>query len=74
MAAPLPPPLARRDETVVEELHGHRIADPYRWLEDPDAPATQAFVAAQNERFRAYLQQATFRDKARVSVSLTPMR
>jgi len=26
------PPARRLD--LVEELHGHRVADPYRWLED----------------------------------------
>ena len=34
---------------LVEELHGHRIADPYRWLEEPDDPRTKAWTAAQDE-------------------------
>jgi prolyl oligopeptidase len=33
---------------LVEELHGHRIADPYRWLEDPADPRTEAWSAAQD--------------------------
>lgn len=55
-------PAVRRDESVVETLHGHAIADPYRWLEDPDAPETAAFVDAQNELTHAYLGQSTVKD------------
>ena len=38
-------PPADRDDTV-EVLHGTRFADPYRYLEDPDAARTIAFVDA----------------------------
>src|SRR3954447_20262968 len=34
---------------LVEDLHGHRVADPYRWLEDDDDPRTTAWTAAQDE-------------------------
>jgi prolyl oligopeptidase len=47
-------PESRRDD-VVETLHGHQIADPYRWLEDPDAPDTQDWVRRQNEFTEAEL-------------------
>jgi prolyl oligopeptidase len=40
---------------VVEVLHGVAVADPYRWLEDGDAPDTQAWVAGQNGHTRAVL-------------------
>jgi len=33
---------------VVETLHGARVADPYRWLEDPGSAQTREWVAAQN--------------------------
>ncbi len=35
---------------VVDQLHGQAVADPYRYLEDPQQPQTQAWVEAQ----RAY--------------------
>jgi prolyl oligopeptidase len=33
---------------LVETLHGHRVADPYRWLEDPTDPRTKEWSAAQD--------------------------
>ena len=32
----------------VDELHGVKIADPYRWLEDDQSPRTREWVVAQN--------------------------
>ncbi|HZM83142.1 MAG TPA: prolyl oligopeptidase family serine peptidase [Candidatus Limnocylindrales bacterium] len=37
---------------LVEDLHGRPVADPYRWLEDPETPATRAWSAAQGDLFR----------------------
>ena len=48
-------PESRRDDTA-ETLHGERIEDPYRWLEDPDSDETAAWVKAQNEVSRAHLE------------------
>ncbi|GAA1432633.1 prolyl oligopeptidase family protein [Microlunatus lacustris] len=47
-------PHTRRDDTR-EQLHGRTVADPYRWLEDPDAPETVDWVRRQNEVSGAYL-------------------
>ncbi len=33
---------------LVEDLHGHQVADPYRWLEDPDSSETKEWSAAQD--------------------------
>ena len=43
---------------VVETLHGHKIADPYRWLEDPNSAETAAWVDAQNKVTFAYLEKS----------------
>ncbi len=40
---------------LVEDLHGHPVADPYRWLEDPHDPRTQRWSAAQDELAAARL-------------------
>ncbi|TFV91320.1 prolyl oligopeptidase family serine peptidase [Blastococcus sp. CT_GayMR16] len=33
---------------LVEDLHGHPVADPYRWLEDAADPRTRAWTEAQD--------------------------
>ena len=42
------PPETRRDN-VKDTLHGVELADPYRWLEEQDAPETRAWIEAQNK-------------------------
>ena len=41
--APTGPPKAKT-EVVEDTLHGHKIADPYRWLENSQASDTQQYV------------------------------
>jgi prolyl oligopeptidase len=41
-----PPPT--RVEDVKETIHGVAVSDPYRWLEDQNAPETRAWIDAQN--------------------------
>ena len=39
-------PAADRDE-IVDDYHGTRVADPYRWLEQLDAPRTRQWLEAE---------------------------
>jgi len=51
---PITYPTAARG-TQVDDYHGTSVADPYRWLEDVDAPATKAWVEAQNRLTDSFL-------------------
>ncbi|MEM6672761.1 MAG: prolyl oligopeptidase family serine peptidase [Planctomycetota bacterium] len=58
---------------VVDDYHGTQVSDPYRWLEEPDDPATRTWIAAQNVITRAHLDSIDGRDaiKARVAALWT---
>jgi prolyl oligopeptidase len=58
------PPLARA-ATVVDDYHGRRIEDPYRWLEDSAAAETRRFVEEQNAYTRGVLENIPGRDGLR---------
>lgn len=47
------PPSRRED--IVDDYHGVAVADPYRWLEDGDAPEVADWVAGQNQLTRSTL-------------------
>ena len=50
---------------VVDEYHGTRVPDPYRWLEDVDSPETATWVEAQNRLTFGYLEQIAERASIR---------
>ena len=56
--------------TVVEDYHGTRVADPYRWLEEPDAPATRAWVDAENKLTFGYLHEGPIFEKLNLARTL----
>lgn len=54
------PPARRADQT--DDYHGTSVADPYRWLEDPDSPETRAWIEAENQITFEYLKALPGRD------------
>ncbi|MGH9670837.1 MAG: S9 family peptidase, partial [Terriglobales bacterium] len=69
---PSGPPVAKV-EVVEDTLHGHKIADPYRWLENRDDPEAQAWVSKELAYTRSLLDPLPGRDKihARLEQLLT---
>ncbi|HEX6574447.1 MAG TPA: prolyl oligopeptidase family serine peptidase [Gemmatimonadaceae bacterium] len=61
-------PAARRG-TQVDDYHGTKISDPYRWLEDTDSPETRAWVEAENKLTFGYL--AAIPERAAIRNRLT---
>src|SRR5499427_5015297 len=59
--SPAPPPT--RVQVVTDTLHGVPIADPYRWLEDKEAPETRTWVKAQMAYTMDQLSKIAGRDQ-----------
>jgi prolyl oligopeptidase len=47
--------------TTVDDYHGTKVADPYRWMEDLDSPEVAKWVSAQNELTFGYLERLPLR-------------
>ena len=60
--APSGPPKAKV-EPVTDDLHGHKITDNYRWLEDGSSPATQEFVREELAYTRSVLDPLPGREQ-----------
>lgn len=61
-------PPTRRDD-LVETLHGVEVPDPYRWLEDTDAPETREWIEAQNALTRSWLDADDTREAVRARLT-----
>jgi prolyl oligopeptidase len=57
------PPAHRQD--IVEDIHGHRVADPYRWLEEAGGDGTAEWLAAQDRLFHKIVDALPGRDALR---------
>ena len=56
-------PKTDRDETVVDDYFGTKVADPYRWLENDTSAATMAWVEAERALTDEYLTHIPLRAK-----------
>src|SRR5262252_8277109 len=65
--SPAPPPT--RVQVVTDTLHGVPIADPYRWLEDKNAPETRSWVKAQMTYTMDQLNKVAGRDQVVASLA-----
>lgn len=57
------PPTKKVD--TVDDYFGTKVPDPYRWLEDDNAPEVKAWVEAQNKVTFAYLDSISYRPQIR---------
>ncbi len=48
---------------AVDDYHGTKVADPYRWMEDLDSPETKEWIEAQNQVTFGYLEEIPQRKK-----------
>jgi prolyl oligopeptidase len=46
----------------IDDYHGVKVADPFRWLEDPDSAESRAWIDAENKLTNAYLSQIPQRE------------
>jgi prolyl oligopeptidase len=63
-------PKTRKVEQM-DDYHGTKISDPYRWLEDDNSAETKAWVEAQNKVTFAYLNQIP--ERAKIKERLTEL-
>ena len=54
-----------RKSDQVDDYHGVKVPDPYRWLEDDNSAETAAWVKAENEVTFGYLAKIPYRDQVK---------
>ena len=65
----LPPRTTARRELVIDNYHGTKVADPYRWLEDDTSPEVQEWTAAQNADFEGYMSAHPIRGQLKARLT-----
>ena len=55
-------PKAKKTDTI-DVYFGHKVPDPYRWLEDDNSKETEEWVKAENKITQEYLSKIPFREE-----------
>ena len=61
-------PPAHQDD-VADDYHGTRVADPYRWLENPDSPESRQWIEAENKLTFDYLAKVPLRERLKTRMT-----
>ncbi|MGE0128703.1 MAG: prolyl oligopeptidase family protein [Blastocatellales bacterium] len=61
------PPAKKVDQ--IDDYHGVKVADPYRWLENPDSADSRAWIEAQNKLTFGFLNEIS--ERAKIKERLT---
>ena len=61
-------PKSRKGDQV-DDYHGTRVADPYRWLEDTNSDETKAWIEAQNRLTFGFLEKIPVREQIRARLT-----
>src|SRR5262245_39366609 len=63
-------PTAKKVDQI-DDYHGVQVADPYRWLEDPDSADSRAWIEAQNKLTFGFLNEIP--ERAKIKERLTKL-
>jgi prolyl oligopeptidase len=61
-------PHARKGD-VVDDYHGTKVADPYRWMEDLNSPELKSWIDAENAVTFAYLDHLPLRNELKTRIT-----
>src|SRR5262245_44042087 len=63
-------PTAKKADQV-DDYHGVKVADPYRWLENPDSADSRAWIEAENKLTFGFLNEIP--ERAKIKERLTKL-